>query len=271
MLRRRRLLEIHEQSRCPAGVRDGATDCLQVVADWGRQYSRVTPKLNQALRATGVDAIVDLCSGGGGPWHTLRRHIRPADGRPVTVHLTDRFPSANAAQRRRRDPHIRYVPEPVDAMAVPPELSGLRTLFTAFHHFTPADAMLILHDAVARRQGIAVFEQTQRSWGGIALMLVLAPIVMLAAPFMRPFRWSRLFWTYVLPVLPLVLCVDGIVSCLRTYTVDELRAMARAVDPADAYVWEAGRLPSPLSPLGVTYLMGYPRPEPRPESGAPPA
>jgi hypothetical protein len=35
-------------------------------------------------------------------------------------------------------------------------------------------------------------------------------------PWIRPFRWSRLLWTYVVPIIPAVLLFDGIVSCLRT-------------------------------------------------------
>ncbi|MEZ4557181.1 MAG: hypothetical protein R2854_12160 [Caldilineaceae bacterium] len=52
-------------------------------------------------------------------------------------------------------------------MSVPPELTGFRTLFTAFHHFTPADAMLILHDAVARRRASPC--SSRRSGVGAAL------------------------------------------------------------------------------------------------------
>lgn len=259
-MRRRQLIEIHEQPWCPAGVREGATDYLKVVADVGRQYVNVAPPLNHALQATGATQIIDLCSGGGGPWHTLHRRLTRVDGAPVTVLLTDLFPSANAAQRHHAHGPVRHLATPVDATAVPPELTGFRTLFTAFHHFPPPVAAAILRDAVQQRQGIAVFEQTHRSVGAIALMLVLPLIALLVAPFVRPFRWSRLFWTYLAPVLPLVLCVDGIVSCLRTYSTDELRAMADEVDPTQSYVWEIGRVRSPLSPIGITYAIGRPRP-----------
>jgi hypothetical protein len=33
----------------------------------------------------------------------------------------------------------------------------------------------------------------------------------LTAPFIRPFRFSRLFWTYVITVIPFVLFFDGVV------------------------------------------------------------
>ena len=50
--------------------------------------------------------------------------------------------------------------------------------------------------------------------------LVCDPIIF--RPACPPFRWSRLLWTYLVPVIPLVLLFDGIVSCLRSYRPDEL-------------------------------------------------
>ncbi|MGH7607197.1 MAG: class I SAM-dependent methyltransferase, partial [Gemmatimonadales bacterium] len=102
---------------------------------------------------------------------------------------------------------------PVDARAVPAALDGFRTLFTSFHHFRPAEARAILADAVARRQGIAIFEAVRRAPLDIALVAFTGLAMLAAAPFIRPFRWSRLAWTYLPPVLPLVGTFDGIVSC----------------------------------------------------------
>ncbi len=144
---------------------------------------------------------------------------------------------------------------PVDATDVPVDLPGLRTLFTAFHHFDPTDARAVLQDAVDAGQGIAIFEQTQRSIAGLLFMLLLPLLALLATPLLRPFRWSRLFWTYVIPAIPLVLCFDGIVSCLRTYSDDELQTMVDDLE-GTPYVWRFGRARTLLSPLGVRYLIG---------------
>ncbi len=151
--------------------------------------------------------------------------------------------------------------------AVPASMQGLRTLFTTFHHFEPPAAQAILQDAVSAGQGIAIFEQTRRTPAALMFMAILVPIALLGVPLIRPFRWSRLFWTYVLPAIPAVLFFDGVVSCWRTYTEPELRAMIDRVafDDVDApaYVWELGRARSLLSPLGISYLIGYPVPSHR--------
>src|SRR5439155_21664731 len=119
--------------------------------------------------------------------------------------------------------------EAVDATSGPPALSGFRTLFSSFHHFRPEEARRILADAVRQRQGIGVFEATQRSAPAMLAMLLTPLFVLLATPFIRPFRLSRLFWTYLLPVVPIVALFDGVVSCLRTYTPTELRALVAEV------------------------------------------
>jgi hypothetical protein len=136
-------------------------------------------------------------------------------------------------------------------------LQGFRTLFTCFHHFRPDTAREILADAVRQRHGIGVFEATERRLSAILGMLLTPLVVLLVTPAIRPFRWSRLFWTYLVPLVPLIVLFDGIVSCLRTYTPEELRSMVRDLGETE-YEWEIGREPVPHSPSGVTYLIGWP-------------
>lgn len=257
-VKRLHLLEIHEQAWCPRLFRNGATDCLRVVAGVGQQYKNILLPLHQALLASDCQRIVDLCSGGGGPWFSLAPRLARLHGRPVPVLLTDLYPNRQTAQVGSL---VTVVSTPVDALQVPASLTGCRTLFTAFHHFRPEAAQSILQRAIEQRQGIAIFEQTRRHPLALLVMLFLPLIAWLATPLIRPFRWSRLFWTYVIPAIPAIICVDGVVSCLRTYSPAELRAFVAALDGQATYVWDIGRVPSPLSPLGVTYLIGYPRAE----------
>ena len=257
-MRRRQLIEIHEQAWCPAAVREGATDCLQLIAVIGRQFRGAVDPLRRALAHADVPRIVDLGAGAGGPWRTLYPALQEATERPIRLVLTDLYPNVSALQAvcAQAPESISFVAGAVDATNVPIELSGVRTLFTSFHHFAPATAQAILQDAVDARQPIALFEQTHRSLAAMLFMVVLAPIAFLAVPLIRPFRWSRLFWTYLIPAIPFVLLFDGIVSCWRTYTAAELREMTAGMH--EAYEWEVGRVRTALSPLGMSYLIGYP-------------
>lgn len=259
-MRRLQLFEIEDQAWCPASLRDGATDFLQFLLRLTDSYSVAVPRLRAALASCGTSRIIDLAAGGSGPWPRLLPRLLVEDPQ-VEVYLTDKFPNHQgfAAFQRQFPDQVRVVSTPVDAQAVPAGLAGFRTLFTSFHHFPPHAAREVLADAVRQRQGIGIFEATQRSVPAILRILIPAPLLALvAAPVIPPFRWSRLLWTYVLPGLPVLVAWDGLVSCLRTYTPSELRALIASVPGSDTYIWQVGeeRNPGPLLP--VTYLIGSP-------------
>lgn len=250
---------------------------LRLLLNSGGHYNSIVPHLREGLNATRTHTIVDLCSGGGGPWFSLTQELERVGLTPKVV-LTDLFPNHEAfAAAAAACPRIRSCPEPVDASAMPPELVGFRTLFTSFHHFRPNTARAILADAVRNRAGIGIFEFTYRIPWLLALLLVvpsligiilIAPLMLFVMPFVRPVRFAPLFFTYVVPILPLLMPLigvwDGAVSCLRTYTVAEMLEMAHSVSSAepgrvDSYRWKAGTVPTAVYPyMPVSYLVGVP-------------
>lgn len=256
-MQRRQLVELEDLPWWPRLFRDAATDYLVTAIRHAKVYVGLVPRLADAITRCGTNQIVDLCSGGGGPWADLLPALR-ASGLSLTVCLTDKFPNQTALRRLADNtPGLRFEAESVSATAVSPGLAGLRTVFTAFHHFPPNVAREILAAAVRDRQGICIAEAGPRRLASLAMQLLVPLAVLLMTPAIRPFRWSRLFWTYLVPVLPLAIMFDGVVSCLRTYTPDEMLAMGQEVG-AD-YDWISGYERAPGSPLPVPYLIGTPR------------
>ncbi|MDQ4076061.1 MAG: class I SAM-dependent methyltransferase [Chloroflexota bacterium] len=258
-MRRFQLIEIEDLAWCPRGVRDAATDYLQFMVEHTDPYAVAGPRLREVLGRMGAQQVVDLCSGAGGPWLGLLSEVVSGTDGGLTVCLTDAYPNRAALDRLRRlsGGQLKGVATPVDATRVPHHLKGFRTLFSSFHHFPPEEARAILADAVHRGEGIAIFEATQRRLLAILAMLMVPLMILLVTPMIRPFRWSRLFWTYMIPVVPLIGLFDGIVSCLRTYTPEELQAMVEGLDTND-YLWKIGEEPIPCSPIRMTYLIGVP-------------
>lgn len=250
------LFEIEDQAWCPKAIRDAATDYLQFSQRISTPYAPVIPRLRDIVAHSGGE-VVDLCSGGAGPWPDILRAFAEAHT-PVRVMLTDKYPNIPAFQAAQADfpDAITYVAQSVDAAQVPPDLKGIRTLFTAFHHFTPPQARAILADAVQQQQSIVVCEATEHKPGPILIMFLTPIIALLTTPLIRPFRWSRLLWTYLVPVIPAMLLFDGVVSCLRTYSPDELRALT--ADLNEGYTWEIGQDRAARSLIPVTYLIGTP-------------
>lgn len=253
-MRRFHLLEIAEQPWCPRVIRDGVTDYLRWAVDAGRAYDAAAPILAEMLMRTNDREIVDLCAGGGGPWRTLRTRLSE-HGCDVRVRLTDRYPNhrAFAQAALESDGAVTGEIRPVDATDVPEDLQGVRTIFSAFHHFERDAAKQILRDAAARGEPIAIFEATHRSGKAIAITLLTPLLVLLSTPAIRPFSLTRLLFTYAIPIIPLVVLFDGIVSCLRTYTPDELRELCECIGAMN-YVWTAGE--AGKGPLPMTFLTG---------------
>lgn len=256
-MQRKNWFELHDHPKCPAFLRDGLTEALEAIWHVCDLYTPVVPRLRRALKEAGTSRVIDLCSGGGGPWIKLLRDFRRDKGEEPQVWLTDLYPNQSAFDRVSEETggSIRGVPEPVDAQHIPASLSGFRTIFTAFHHFTPEEGRAILQDAVDQGQGIAVFDAAGRKFQTVLAVFGVPLLAFLLAPRQRPFRWSRFFWNCCIPVIPAILWFDGIMSCLRAYSQEDLKHLTAEVK-ARNYCWESGEVRGRF--VTITFLIGSP-------------
>jgi hypothetical protein len=246
--------EFADQPWWPRWARDAMTGYLHAIIVRARPYDLVLPRLSALLRATGSRSLIDLCSGAGGPWPELREKLAAA-GAPVEVTCTDLEPNHAAAARLGGAPGLQYRAAPVSALAVPADLRGARTMFSALHHFDPGEIRRILADAQAAGDPFAAFEATSRSARGVLATLVIPIAVLLLMPTVRPRDWRALLFTYLIPILPLAIWWDGLASTLRTCRVDELRAIVRTLLTAD-YEWQVEEIGG--GPLPVLAVIGRP-------------
>ncbi len=259
-MERVQLFEFEDLPWFPQVVRECMTDFLSFLGQRGRAvYGGFAARLSVALRATGDDTILDLCSGGGGPALTIAELLREQMDLPLNVVLTDLYPNLPRLERARAEGRgqVTYQQAPVDATTVPASLPGFRLMCNAFHHLPPDAARKCLADAVAQRRGIALVEMVDRSATSVFGVTFGTSTMLAVTPFIRPLRASRLFLTYVLPVVPLCTWWDGVVSCLRAYSPEELTRLVAAL-PDNDYVWDIGRLPVTGAPTSLVYLIGRP-------------
>lgn len=224
-------------------------------------YRAVLPTLARVLRETGVTSIVDLCAGGGGPLPKLLKELQRS-GLDVEGTFTDLFPNVESWQRlvEQADaaggPRLAYEADPVDATDIPARLGGMRTMFGCFHHFDRPLATRMLQDAVDKRVPIGVFEPTNRSVTAIVCWSMMSFFSIAGFVFFRPF--SLLYFIFA-PLLTMMALFDGFVSCLRTYTIDELNEMTASLDGADSFEWRCGHSYLWYWPVPLTYLVGVPK------------
>jgi hypothetical protein len=254
-----RLFEIHEQRWFPQFLRDQFVDELQMILEVMNTYEPIAHLLRKRLQECGSDRVVDLCSGAGGPWPSLVRHFEMQGGTAPEVFLTDKYPDTGTLHDLESPiaHRIHFLKHSIDATRIPVDLHGFRTLFSSFHHLNPDQARDLLQDCVDRKQAIGIFEAPARHTLTLLSIFLIPIAAWLFVPFRRPFRWSRLMWTYLIPVIPFVLFFDGLVSCLRAYSLGELKEMTKGVS-SQGYRWEIGEEPGGLLPVRITYLFGWP-------------
>jgi hypothetical protein len=253
------LFEFEDLAWFPNTIRESMTDYLRYLITKLHFYQPITPLIIEGLKKTNSIQIIDLCSGGGGAIEQIRNELKQISDKEIKIILTDKYPNTSAYEflSAKANGAISFHDTSVDAADVPLTLKGFRTIFSGFHHFDNNYAKAVLKNAVDARSGIGIFDGGNKNILAVLAILFVHPIVFfLFTPFFKPFRFSRLFFTYILPVIPFCTVWDGIVSIIRLYKPNELIQIANQVDNA-TYSWKAGKIKSKYG-LNVTFLIGYP-------------
>jgi len=252
------LIEFEDQQWFPKNIRNYMTDFLGFVTNQFDLFKGAVPILQKGLEKSGGSQIIDLASGGGGAWLKLVNHLKEKQPN-IQVKLTDYFPNHTAFEKmvKKGGSDFSFEKERVNALEVPKHLKGFRTQFLSFHHFKPEDAQQILQNAVDNQSVIGIFEGQKRSIAHF-IQFFFSPInVLLMTPFIRPFSFGRIIFTYLIPVVPVFVWWDGLVSVLRTYSVKEMTDMTKRLNNADSFEWEIGEIKN--GPVTNIYLLGYPK------------
>lgn len=258
-MKRFHALEWEDLPWFPKSWRDFGTDYLQFIATKFDIYKPILPILGKGISASGKSEWIDLAAGGGGGLINLGRKLKEEIPN-LKITLTDFYPNIKAFEKTvATDPDLfRYNREPVDAKSAPSKLQGkFRTLFGAFHHFRPADAQMILQNAVDSGSPIAIFEPVGKNVGSIISMLFVIPNVLIFTLFIRPVRWNVIPLIYLLPLVPLYILWDGIASIIRVYSEKEMRRLISKVKNQHAFDWEVGHVKN--GPMPIYYLLGLPK------------
>lgn len=248
------LFEFEDKKWFPSFLRDYMTDFLLQFVNKTGLLKPLIPIISDALTKSNNSSIIDLGSGAGGALVGLNQDLKRRIPE-LKIVLTDYFPNINAIKNLKQNAsNIVYEESSVDARNVPCNLKGLRTQFLSLHHFKPADARLILQNAIDSESSIAVFEASERSFQSILAMLLSPISVLVVTPFIYPFKAGRIVFTYLIPIVPLFVCWDGVVSCLRTYSIKEMGNLVKQLKGRENYSWEIDKVKS--RGLNVLYLIG---------------
>lgn len=253
------LFEFEDLAWFPNMIRESMTDYLRYLITQVDFYRPIVPLIIEGMSKTNTNRIIDLCSGGGGAIEQVQNELKQLTDTETKIILTDKYPNTSAYKflSVKTDGVISFLHTSVDAADVPLTMNGFRTIFSGFHHFNQLTAKSVLKNAVDARSGIGIFDGGNKNLLAILAILVVHPLAFFFfTPFFKPFRFSRLFFTYIIPIIPFCTVWDGIVSIIRLYKPNELLDIAREVEP-ETYQWRSGKMKSKFG-LNVTFLIGYP-------------
>lgn len=119
--------------------------------------------------------------------------------------------------------------------------NGLYVMVNAFHQLEVKEAKTLLSTIAESKNPVVIVEGNNDSLWQIVGMTIFVPLsVLLFSPFVKPFRWSRILFTYLIPVLPLILMIDGCLALMKLYNPDDLRKITASLHIPN-YQWEAGK------------------------------
>lgn len=256
-MKRYHLFEILDWPWIPQTWRDACTGYLELISRVVGLDRVLAPILEQYMLRHGHNRILDLCSGGAGPIIGMAKQW--AISQPsFRISLSDFFPNITAFHRAKNlcPSNLSFLSYPVDASAVPSELQGVRLLSNAFHHFSPLLARKIVANAIDNNAPLVVVELSVRKPINLASFFVIPILALFAIPFVRPFRWNWLLFTYVIPVIPFIMAWDGLASHLRTYSKSDWENLLSGIDQ-NKFHWQYEeisllRVPSKFSIVFIT-------------------
>lgn len=252
------LAEIEDQSWCPRFIRESTTDVLLTLYNLLKIYEPAYNKIIEILEKTGVNSIIDCCSGSGGPINQLCIFLNRTGKKSTTITLTDKFPNLESyLELERRFPdQVKGHYTSLDASELPPSLKGMRTYFSSFHHFRPVQAVKILQDAADINMPIGIFELVHRMPMDFLRVLLSPFIVPLLMPLAGRMTWTKFVFTYLIPVTPFTFTWDYLASNMRAYSIKEMHALINQIN-APGYKWDIGKMRSKRAAFTTYYLVGY--------------
>ena len=268
-MERAKLFEIADQPWLPGLLKEGVTDNLQLGLTLFKPYNAIAPHLAEMLDHMGAQRVLDLGSGGSGPWTSLLEALHDLEHRPKVI-LSDLYPNPGRLGRGSLSGEdVSYWPQPVDARAIPEELADVpvRTLFTAMHHFSDDEIREMV--ACCIRDGVAfgAFEFTERRprevpmsfFAALFTTVLFSPAMWQGATPVGLAKW--VLRMALSPLIGLINAWDGAVSVMRTHTPQEVEALVHSVHGADTYTWRIGLESAPGLTSRVLYVVSWPTEE----------
>lgn len=239
--------ELEDYGWFPHRLRQYQMDFIGNLVPWVQLYRPLVPVAQQLMRQNALQQITDCCSGNGAPAIYIQQQLRPLP--PLT--LTDKYPQSIPATAKAN-----YTTTPVDVLQLMPQPHQLYTLFNAFHHFSTIEQQALLQRFADAKACCMIAEILEPNvWVLFKIFLTTTLVQLLVAPFVKPFSWGRLLFTYLLPINLLTVTYDGIISVLKSKSQSGYAQLLAKVQ-APGYTFTVKKVRQLTG--NIIYITGYP-------------
>lgn len=239
--------ELEDYHWFPHRLRKYQMDFIGNLVQWVQLYKPLVPVVQHLMRQHYLQQITDCCSGNGAPAIYIQRQLQPMP--PLT--LTDKYPPAGAASAA-----VNYITTPVDVLQLSPQPHQLYTMFNAFHHFSTVEQQALLQRFAEAKASCMFAEILQPSvWVLLKIILTTTLVQLLTAPFVKPFAWGRLLFTYLLPINLITVTYDGILSVLKSKSLNSYRDLVAEIQTPD-YTFTVKKMRQVTG--NIIYITGHP-------------
>jgi hypothetical protein len=257
-MKRIHLFEFEDFSWFPHWLRIRLTRLINVMHDLLKTDQDIAKLLKPLIDETKTTQIIDLCSGSGGPMpNVLNQLVYDNEMEKLNLTLTDLYPDMSSAKKFQPIKNISYYTKPVNVTQPNQSLRGLRSMICSFHHMKPEVAKSILKSAEDENKPIFIYEISDNStpkylwWLALPINFIMCLFI---TPMVKPMTWQQLFFTYILPIIPLFFAWDGAVSNARTYTLKDMDELLEGLG-SDKYKWTKGVTEGKMKKI---FLYGQP-------------
>ena len=201
------LFELEDKKWLPHYLREMQLNYIGWLVKAFKIYEPIDEILAQQLQSP-VSAICDMASGNGGPIQFLAQKEQLNNCHFI---LTDNFPNHSQVFQK----NVSYHPNSVDLLKDVAPRADFYTIFNAFHHFNQDEKKQLVDQY--KKTGLMIVEIIEPTLFHFIKILITTTLgQLLLTPFIRPFKWKQLFFTYVIPINLLTITWDGLVSVLRS-------------------------------------------------------
>lgn len=266
-MKRIQLFEFEDQSWFPDSMRSSITKLIKVLLRLTGLAESASHLVKSKLKELNTQQLVDLGSGAGGVMIDVYQKLKEDDElKNIRLTLTDLYPNQSVIKNINElgDPNLKYLSRPVDATKLAEAPEGLKTIFNAFHHLPNDKAQSVLQSCVKNNSPILIYEMARNNiplliwWLSLPVSLViLIVMVLFMTPFVKQLTVKQIFFTYVIPIIPITYAWDGQASFPRTYALSDFDELLKDVDQSN-YKFEIKILKNKRGQTHGYYVFGRP-------------